>query len=400
MNSTTYNSRGGTSVRKSKSRSCRAGLLFPVGRIHRVCRKDPWVGYRIGKGAPVYLAAVLEYLVAEVTEQAGLVARLGGKDRIVPMHIKMAVRRDEELDLLFAGVIMQGVGTMETMDTLVLEKADMAGDLRLSIPISRKKEQSKLRRNKTAKNKTVLKRMNVSDRRPGMSVDLKRTDNIEFDLVTNLTGEGQKGGFEKDMLGIENTHATKQRKTHEQEEVYKMSLDKEHDEKCRDKENNNCSDKDLNKRQKSRNRDNLKVHSFETEMSRIGQNLEKEYEKILIKDIKKKGVKSKREKFNTDKSHGIVQDKYGRGKFQDRTDKCDMDNVINGNKSDLKANRFKRSSSDASDLDRVKYKKGNSGQFLEIQNQDDLIHVQEFVKFMKGVRKVERNKYFSRSPGI
>ena len=356
-----------------------------------MCRKDSWVGYRIGKGAPVYLAAVLEYLVAEVTEQAGLVARLGGKDRIVPMHIKMAVRRDEELDLLFAGVIMQGVGTMETKDTLVLEKADMAGDLRLSTPISRKKEQSKLRRNKTAKNKTVLKRMNVSDRRPDMSVDLERTDNIESDLVINLTGEGQNGGFEKDMLGIENTHATKHKITHEKEEVYKMSLDKEHDEKCRDKENNNCSDKDLNKRQKSRNRDNLKVHSFEKEMSRIGQNLEKEYEKILNKVIKKKGVKSKREKFNTDKSHGIVQDKYGRGKVQERTDKCDMDNVIHGNKADLKANRFKRSSSDKSDFDRSKYKKGNSGQFLDIQNQDDLIHVQEFIKFMKGVSKVERN---------
>lgn len=55
---------------KKKSRSNRAGLQFPVGRIHRLLRKGNYAE-RIGTGASVYLAAVLEYLAAEVLELAG-----------------------------------------------------------------------------------------------------------------------------------------------------------------------------------------------------------------------------------------------------------------------------------------------------------------------------------------
>uniref|UniRef100_A0A915E4Q1 Histone H2A n=1 Tax=Ditylenchus dipsaci TaxID=166011 RepID=A0A915E4Q1_9BILA len=46
---------------KSKTRSSRAGLQFPVGRLHRLLRKGNYAE-RVGAGAPVYLAAVLEYL--------------------------------------------------------------------------------------------------------------------------------------------------------------------------------------------------------------------------------------------------------------------------------------------------------------------------------------------------
>lgn len=49
--------------------SARAGIQFPVGRLHRLM-KEIWKE-RVGAGAPVYLAAVLEYLTAEVLELAG-----------------------------------------------------------------------------------------------------------------------------------------------------------------------------------------------------------------------------------------------------------------------------------------------------------------------------------------
>ncbi|KAJ7922609.1 histone-fold-containing protein [Mycena leptocephala] len=52
---------------KSQTRSSKAGLQFPVGRMHRLLKKGNYA-QRVGAGAPVYLAAVLEYLVAEILE--------------------------------------------------------------------------------------------------------------------------------------------------------------------------------------------------------------------------------------------------------------------------------------------------------------------------------------------
>ncbi|POS82101.1 histone 2A, partial [Erysiphe pulchra] len=75
--------KGGKVKGKSKSRSSRAGLQFPVGRIHRLLRKGNYAE-RVGAGAPVYLAAVMEYLAAEVLELAGNAARDNKKTRIIP----------------------------------------------------------------------------------------------------------------------------------------------------------------------------------------------------------------------------------------------------------------------------------------------------------------------------
>ena len=106
---------------KSKSRSSRAGLQFPVGRIHRLLRKGNYAE-RVGAGAPVCLAAVLEYLSAEILELAGNAARDNEKTRIISRHLQLAVRNDEELNKLLAGVTIAQGGVLPNIQALLLPK--------------------------------------------------------------------------------------------------------------------------------------------------------------------------------------------------------------------------------------------------------------------------------------
>ena len=91
INNMSGRGKGGKSKTKAKSRSSRAGLQFPVGRVHRLLRKGNYAS-RVGAGAPVYLAAVMEYLAAEILELAGNAARDNKKTRIIPRHLQLAIR--------------------------------------------------------------------------------------------------------------------------------------------------------------------------------------------------------------------------------------------------------------------------------------------------------------------
>ena len=113
--------KGGKVKGKSKTRSSRAGLQFPVGRIHRLLRKGNYAE-RVGAGAPVYLAAVMEYLAAEVLELAGNAARDNKKTRIIPRHLQLAIRNDEELNKLLSGVTIAQGGVLPNIQAVLLPK--------------------------------------------------------------------------------------------------------------------------------------------------------------------------------------------------------------------------------------------------------------------------------------
>ena len=106
---------------KPKSRSSRAGLQFPVSRIHRLLRKGNY-SERVGAGAPVYLAAVLEYLSAEVLELAGNAARDNKKRRIIPRHLQLAIRNDEEFNKLLGSVTLAQGGVLPNIQSVLLPK--------------------------------------------------------------------------------------------------------------------------------------------------------------------------------------------------------------------------------------------------------------------------------------
>ena len=133
----------GGKIKASKvSRSTRAGLMFPVGRIHRHLRKGNFKIKRISDGAPVYLTAVLEYLAAEVSwmnltiqsllihhcpfiqilELAGNAARDNKKSRITPRHLQLAIRSDEELNKLLADVTISQGGVLPNIHSVLLPK--------------------------------------------------------------------------------------------------------------------------------------------------------------------------------------------------------------------------------------------------------------------------------------
>ncbi|XP_064606759.1 late histone H2A.2.2-like [Liolophura sinensis] len=112
---------GKTKSGKSQTRSSRAGLQFPVGRIHRFLRKGNYSN-RVGAGAPVYLAAVMEYLTAEVLELAGNAARDNKRRTIIPRHLLLAVRNDEELNRLLSGVAIAKGGVLPNIQSVLLPK--------------------------------------------------------------------------------------------------------------------------------------------------------------------------------------------------------------------------------------------------------------------------------------
>ncbi|XP_009618732.1 histone H2AX [Nicotiana tabacum] len=112
--------------KKSVSRSQKAGLQFPVGRIARYLKKGRYA-QRLGSGSPIYLSAVLEYLAAEVLELAGNAARDNKKTRIIPRHIQLAVRNDEELSKLLGKVTIANGGVLPKIHTNLLPKKNGKG---------------------------------------------------------------------------------------------------------------------------------------------------------------------------------------------------------------------------------------------------------------------------------
>ncbi|XP_068440936.1 histone H2A-like [Clinocottus analis] len=103
------------------SRSSRAGITFPVGRIHRLLKKGHYAE-RVGNGAAVYFGAVLEYLCAEILELAGNACRDNKKHRIAPRHILLAVKNDEELNKLLAEVTISEGGVIPNIQASLLPK--------------------------------------------------------------------------------------------------------------------------------------------------------------------------------------------------------------------------------------------------------------------------------------
>lgn len=93
---------------KPVSNSVRAGTLFPVGRLNRMIKKGRYSD-RVGSSAGAFMAAVLEYITAEVLELAGNICEEHKKKTIAPKHINLGLKSDDELNKLMVDTtIFQG----------------------------------------------------------------------------------------------------------------------------------------------------------------------------------------------------------------------------------------------------------------------------------------------------
>ena len=103
------------------SKSVKAGLQFPVARVLRLMKRGNYAN-RVSPGAGVYAAAVMEYLAAEILELAGNAARDNKKKRVIPRHLQLAIRNDEELNKLLHCVTISQGGVLPNIQAVLLPK--------------------------------------------------------------------------------------------------------------------------------------------------------------------------------------------------------------------------------------------------------------------------------------
>ncbi|KAK7200098.1 histone H2A [Novymonas esmeraldas] len=109
--------------RKSGSKSAKAGLIFPIGRIGSLLRRGQYAR-RIGAAGAVYMAAVVEYLTAELLELSVKAAAQSGKKprRLNPRTVMLAVRHDDDIGSLLRNVTVSHGGVVPSINKAIAKK--------------------------------------------------------------------------------------------------------------------------------------------------------------------------------------------------------------------------------------------------------------------------------------
>ena len=106
----------------SEARPPTAAAPFPTARVREHIQS---YAPEVAAGAPEYMAAVLQYVTAEVLQRAGDAARGGATGSIMPHHIRQVVRADRDLTQLVGEEALEQGGLLRP--TGIAEAAAEAG---------------------------------------------------------------------------------------------------------------------------------------------------------------------------------------------------------------------------------------------------------------------------------
>lgn len=115
---------GGKNHKKPERAEHRAGIVFPVARCKRLIKSV--TKCRVGMGAPVYLAAVLEYICSGILALSGNAARDTKKSTIKTRHLFLVVANDQELAALFNkyNIEFNGGGVIPRIRDEIIPRSD------------------------------------------------------------------------------------------------------------------------------------------------------------------------------------------------------------------------------------------------------------------------------------
>lgn len=117
----------GIAKKKAITKAMRAGLNMPPTRYDRKL-KEKGVANAVGAPASIYLTAVLEYVAAELMEQAydrAIHAKPTPRKRVAPKDISNVLRSDDELARLFNGCGVLVGDKVRDITTSILSKHDL-----------------------------------------------------------------------------------------------------------------------------------------------------------------------------------------------------------------------------------------------------------------------------------